>query len=321
MRPKKPITNTVRDPLQRIMDNLRVASYKSTGLGPGKSEFISELLRKYKINVMLLQKTWLQSRNQNNFLSINTDYHCYGVSGMRDSVLLHGKPHGGLAILWKTSLSPSIRQVSNSNKRLCALVLECKTVKLLIINVYYPVDNYKKSFASDEFVLLCDGIECLAEKYHDHILLLEGDFNVDFERCNAHDIYLKDVAKCLNVSLCWELNAAFKDFTFQQGFTKSVIDHFLYDTILKDKTSYVGVIECPFNLSNHIPICIDIQIAPGKKVQPNVESNNVDAFTWHKVTKEAIQQYQNTLDHILSQLSTVPSSTCRNDKTITTYVI
>jgi hypothetical protein len=57
-----------------------------------------------------------------------------------DKQALSGRPHGGIAILWRKSLGNKCKLVDLNDKRLMGVEISNKNnCKLLIINVYMPV--------------------------------------------------------------------------------------------------------------------------------------------------------------------------------------
>ena len=84
-----------------IMDvPLNIVTYNCTGLGYTHRAYINYILDVHKIDVLMLQETWLLDVDMASVLSsIHDDYLFTGVSGMNSSILLQGRPYGGTAIL------------------------------------------------------------------------------------------------------------------------------------------------------------------------------------------------------------------------------
>ena len=82
---------------------LKLATYNSTGFGPGKPEYVSKLIQQH--DFVLLQEHWLY---ENQFHRIN-NIECtdkilsHNVSAMDSSVFHNGRGYGGCSILWKGS--------------------------------------------------------------------------------------------------------------------------------------------------------------------------------------------------------------------------
>ena len=157
-------------------DKLKIMSYNPTGLGVGKVDYIGELLDKYNIDLLLLQETWLMPNNQDRLQSINRNYYSYGTSGMQNYELVTGRPYGGLAFLWKNSISLHVKRIPSKCKRICAVSLECNAARILLINVYMPVDNFSRTVVSEELIQVCNEMESLISTHTEHLLIIGGDF-------------------------------------------------------------------------------------------------------------------------------------------------
>ena len=60
-------------------------------------------------NVILLQETWLLPSELDILSMLHLDFHARGIPAVNISDdVLHGRPYGGLTVLWKQSLSPCV---------------------------------------------------------------------------------------------------------------------------------------------------------------------------------------------------------------------
>ena len=79
--------------------NIRIGSYNCTGMhGDHKINFVRRLIMENKLDVILLQETWLVSRGMHTLGLVHKDFVAHGVSGIPDDQLVIGRPHGGVAI-------------------------------------------------------------------------------------------------------------------------------------------------------------------------------------------------------------------------------
>ena len=69
------------------------------------------------------------------------DANVIGISGMNESVLLQGRPHGGCAIAYNKRLKCSVTQININSKRCMAAVISLNNITLLFVNVYMPCDQ------------------------------------------------------------------------------------------------------------------------------------------------------------------------------------
>ena len=82
---------------------VRVLSYNPTGLiSEVKREYVKNLLDSYDIDILFLQETWLSSERECLLSAVHSNYMFSAQSGMDSrSHLCVGRPHGGVAIMWK----------------------------------------------------------------------------------------------------------------------------------------------------------------------------------------------------------------------------
>ena len=138
-----------------------------------------------KVDIILLQETWLLHGNLGRLAHINNDYLSYGISGVTNEDLLYGRPYGGLGILWHKSHVSSIKPVQKEyfkTNRICAVEISSQSEKYLILNVYMPNDNMLKHHIADDFLTVCDEIEVALNEFSQHKIIIGGDLNIDFSR-------------------------------------------------------------------------------------------------------------------------------------------
>ena len=93
-------------------------------------------------DVLLLQETWLHDHELSIMAGIHPEFYSRGMSPMDVSVgIFHGRPYGGLVILWRKSLG-SLCSISLMNdSRMMAFDVSILGTKLSILNVYLPYDD------------------------------------------------------------------------------------------------------------------------------------------------------------------------------------
>ena len=90
---------------------------------------------------------------------------------MDSSQILHGRPYGGVAIIFPDSLGSSATFIDSKSDRLCALRLHIHSIQLYLFCMYMPCDlNDQLSIGNYESVL--------SEIY----VCIGGDFNTQFSR-------------------------------------------------------------------------------------------------------------------------------------------
>jgi len=62
-----------------------------------------------------------------------------GVSGFDNSVMLKGRPYGGCAILWKSTILANVVPLYVYSRRICAVRVCSSNWELLLVNVTVSV--------------------------------------------------------------------------------------------------------------------------------------------------------------------------------------
>lgn len=92
--------------------------------------------------MILLQETWLYSFEDSAFDIFTNEYNFVHASSMSSHRIRKGRPYGGVAFLFKKSISDKVKRVTSiSDTRMIAITLETTSGTLLIVNVYLPVNS------------------------------------------------------------------------------------------------------------------------------------------------------------------------------------
>ena len=75
--------------------------------------------------------------------SINDEYQSTGVSGVNADVLLHGRPYGGVAILWKKALASKVSAINceYDHHSVCSDLKLSTNECVLVFNCNMPTDS------------------------------------------------------------------------------------------------------------------------------------------------------------------------------------
>ena len=82
--------------------NLSIASFNCTGHSVDCIAYVKHLSNMY--DIVLLQEHWCHSHKISSITNQISNAQVYGSSGMEQSKLLYGRPHGECAILLKDTL-------------------------------------------------------------------------------------------------------------------------------------------------------------------------------------------------------------------------
>ncbi|CAH4002158.1 unnamed protein product [Pieris brassicae] len=108
-----------------------------------------------QVDIIALQETWLLPTEVPDLGLVNIDFSYFGKSAMDiSSGLLHGRPYGGVGLLWKNDSFQSVSVIPCVSERIVAIKVSVAERSMLFFNVYRP---------TNEIDNLCELVECLSE--------------------------------------------------------------------------------------------------------------------------------------------------------------
>ena len=207
-----------------------ILSYNSQGSGPGKLEYISQLLHDH--DLVLLQKHWLMASQFGIYSQQIKDCYSHCISAMSSTEILQGRPYGGCSILWKKNLVACVSPISTVSKRLCAIMIMMNNVSLLLCNVYMPTGTSASSM--EEYRSVLNKIKSIILNNNCIYVIIGGDFNTDFSKTggNVNQLKLFIEKENLKAALDHEVNKVLFTYESKSNMSKSLIDHFLINESL-----------------------------------------------------------------------------------------
>jgi len=188
--------------------------------------------------------------------TINDNILYAGVSGFDNLDILAGRPYGGCAILWRSSLLVKVCPLAVDSKRICAVRISTDKWSLLVVNVYMPYED--DDVKTDEFVYMLSLIESMYDSNMDSHVVIGGDFNVDFGRNWTHTALLNSFCDSIGVSPVVRHAKCDIDYTYNFNMERfNILDHFLLsDTLFNLGVDSANVIHNVDNTSDHDPIVV-----------------------------------------------------------------
>ncbi|XP_073953054.1 uncharacterized protein [Choristoneura fumiferana] len=93
-------------------------------------------------DVIALQETWLLPDDIPFLSTIDTSFGYTGTSAVDTAAeILRGRPYGGVAILWKTSVFKDVSIIKCDNNRLCAIKIQTGERPIIVVSVYMPTNS------------------------------------------------------------------------------------------------------------------------------------------------------------------------------------
>jgi len=230
------------------------------------------------------------TNSQVNDLSVSYPSHLvHGVSGFSNDEVLSG----GCAIFWSSSLALTPVKVDTCSRRICAILLEAKNVRLLCVCVYLPYEKANEN--TDEFLFQMSVIDSIISQFPDCHVIVGGDFNIDFSRQSLQSHVLKDFCVRSNLHPVRDHSKSSIDYTYNFNMTSfSVIDHILLsEQLFNTSVSYVSILHECDDTSDHDPVCLHLDVSVVKlKCDTRVFTVRP---SWDKANALHIEQYKKSL--------------------------
>ena len=284
--------------------DLNIASFNTNGSGPGKLEYASRTAK--DLDFLFIQEHWLHSEQISSIQKTFPDMCIHGVSGMDESELLQGRPYGGLAILWKQSLTAQVCPVTTSSRRLCAVSVKNDDFHVLLCNVYMPCDTEFDRDNLYQYECVLEEISQLAVATNTDVLIIGGDLNTDLVRSRSlHTKALNDFLdkECLKPVIRHSSNKV--DYTYESKVSgeRSTLDHFLISENLFDLVAHYTVKHDGDNLSDHSPVCLRLTIPVYYTDESDEPSGcRLPYFKWTEASDEDKVKYAENLDRLLDHI-------------------
>lgn len=257
-------------------------------VGP-KNDFMCDIMN--DCDIMLIQEHCLfESHIKDKIKTIGNSLDVVGCSAMDESVPLIGRPHGGCAIAYKTTINATISEVECIHKRLCGLLLNYKeNISILILNAYMPVDNNRVDENHTIYIEVLSEIHQIIHKLDPAHVVFGGDLNTDLIRNSPHTRALMEFIQEVDFTPCINVDIANVPYTYIGPVSTSRIDHFMSSSALT-----MGVVSCEIIdnhlYSDHVPIkiCYNIDTVHTHFVESEVK----EKIAWHKASECQINRYK-----------------------------
>ena len=278
---------------------LNIASYNLHGYNQGYPLLIS-LCESF--DVILLQEHWLYPNELALLDDINRDFMCISVSSMGkllSSGVRHGRPFGGVGILVHKKLLSKFKCVARRERFIAVFI-----GNVLLLNVYLPVNTGTVDYSEEMRCVLEDMMSVIRDCQATDVIVA-GDFNFNFEL----DVKVRNmfqVATGDSLVTCDDLLelddcSLAHPVTFRRNAEHcgTFIDHFCVTRNLKHAVVRSYIIDSGANLSDHLPICIEINCDSAISLNGRREIEHRRRFRWDKA--DVLSYYHSTYS-LLSQI-------------------
>lgn len=235
--------------------SLKLASYNLHGYNQGQ-HLLTDLCPLF--DVLFIQEHWLYPDELHYLNNIDCNYLFVGTSSMINigARVRQGRPFGGLGILIKRDLLANFICVAKRERFIAVFV-----ANILFINVYMPVYNGVE-YEDEMQCILTDIMSIISENCASNVVI-GGDFNFNFEPNHKvtnlfHHVTGDKFVFCDNflTSVSSGPPVTFRRNELHAG---TFIDHFCVTRPMRDTVEHVYIIDRGDNLSDHLPICMDLR--------------------------------------------------------------
>ena len=288
------------------INHLTICSLNCEGVRRS-ADYIRDLLDSTACDVLCLQETWHIDSNLGILSSIHNNYLCTCISGIDHTThIIRGRPHGGVAILYKKSISSIVTYIKSTNRRVCGINIKLDNISMVILSIYMPCDTYLAHIVNEEYIECIDYIESIFNTTMCNYFIGAGDYNTSFSRLNAQTTYLKDFIQRNNLAVCWEHPLAVNDNTYRNFSLNhfSCIDHYIVTKNIYDNITEHKVIDEVANLSNHNIIYMRFNLNLNMKSMLTHNDKGINSkYVWCKASSHDLDNYQKVLNNNLSNFN------------------
>ncbi|KAG7294937.1 hypothetical protein JYU34_022671 [Plutella xylostella] len=241
-------------------------------------------------DLVALQEHWLFPHDLPLLGTISNEFDYTGKSAVDTSAgLLVGRPHGGVAILWRKGIFDSVTVLECSSVRLAAIRATIGERSIVVVTVYMPTDS------SDNLPLyteLLAKINAIIESDNIETVFVLGDFNA-----HPHEPFHRELSDfCGDQSwVCADIEKLGIDsgsytFVSEAHGCRRWLDHFVVSISAWQTITDVGIVENVF-VSDHLPIFAKCDF---RMVRPKIKSDGGfhSSVIWRERDESQITKYR-----------------------------
>lgn len=248
-------------------------------------------------DIVALQETWLYPDEIPYLNTIDQEFSYTGTSAVDTSAgILVGRPHGGVAILWRSAQFSNVTVLSTDNPRICAVKIEKYDKPIVIMCVYMPTNCSENM---PDFINCLGTVSAIIEDCEIESVYIMGDFNA-----HPHKLFFNELMEyCIEQKLCCidvQVLGILSDtctFISEAYGTSSWLDHCIITQSVVPSVRNVFVKHI-ITSSDHFPIVLECNlsvISPRSIYQPP----NINKSIWGERSCEQIALYMDECNNKL----------------------
>ena len=319
------------------MDNSRsttisISTHNVNGYKWSK-EFLFSQCEKRPNSIFAIQEHWLRPPYKKQFgvnqlRCLHPNFDGYGTSAMSKSTetkISSGRPFGGTGFIFNKSFAKCVKPLINySHERVTVLELNTYSENIVILNCYFPYFNSKD--LENSTLLYRDTVGFIDNVMHlnrDSKFIILADFN-----CNIYDSNHRytqliqplmnkyNLVSALDIDESFDADSAFTRFDVKTN-SYTLIDGILISEDLRSKVSRVGIFQDGDNVSDHLPVEMDITL---HITEVDTKKPRLPLYVnWKKLTAEQKTFFKDKMVECLSKVNVPPDiyhgNKCCNENT------
>ena len=282
-----------------------------------KKEYLNSRCQSNPLLIQCIQEHWLpppfkKKAGTNALRSIHAEFEGFATSAMKtteEAGIRRGRGFGGTGFIYPKCLSNNIKPLIKFNhERVSVMEIKCDEYELVIINVYMP------------FLDRSD-LQCAMTKYDEIIGFVDyimsekpvlGDFNCNiYNPVHPFAASLNDFITSRDLICSFSLMDSFNidsSYTRYDSRSKSLLDYIFVSRDLTDCVSNVFIGEFHDNLSDHLPVEIELSLRlPIINTRSSHGANNYNNIAWPKLSSSNLSQFSSTMETALDLIDIPPS--------------
>ena len=286
--------------LRLLKFNLRVCSFNTYGI-KSSSETIQQQLCAQN-DLILIQESWLYPDQLSYVSNLCEEFSSFSLSSMStENKLIRGRPHGGISIMWRKTLSRGVKIIQYDDERILGIELKTSDFIILILCIYMP---YECNEFYDDFCFYLDKVKCIIESANTPYVFVMGDFNADIksssifgseliEFCNMNDLCFIDKSMLLSDTFTY---------VSQSHNTTSWLDHCITTGAGKSIVTRMDIVD-NIVCSDHLPLCMEIKCDIMPICNSTFTKESRDVCKWNLAGEKEKLMYKSYTNELFSHIN------------------
>ena len=283
--------------------------------------YVRGLCDRFPNTIRAVQEHWLKPPAKkfpgvNKLGLIHEEFDGWGTSAMRSSMekeVTIGRPFGGTGFIWNKKYSLAVKpRLDYKHERVTVLELNSNDGRILLINAYMPY--YKANNVIEQTALYSQTltfIDTIMEMNPECSFILLSDLNCNiYDTRHSFSTLIRDLMLKRNLVSTYDTMNGFDPLSTwtrmgkrANGATsKTLIDYILVSRPLLSRINNVRVSEYPDNLSDHLPVEIDLRL--DLDIFEYEKRQIPKCVNWKKVKDKIRDEYESVMENELNSIYT-----------------